>query len=112
MFLQFVNPKTGAPMPIGITTDENEVFNTQGWLLLPQTILAVLVEHEPIEHWQDGGDEYHRDKRTEEDNGSHWRPQRIVLYHHRQYAYRGGCRCKEDRAHAALASLEGGFLYR
>ena len=29
-FLQFVNPKTGAPMPIGITTDENEVFNTQG----------------------------------------------------------------------------------
>ena len=79
IFLQFVNPKTGAPMPIGITTDENEVFNTQGWLLLPQTILAVLVEHEPIEHWQDGGDEYHRDKRTEDDNGSHWLPQYIVL---------------------------------
>ena len=27
-------------------------------LLLPQTILAVLVEHEPIEHRQDGGDEF------------------------------------------------------
>ena len=59
IFLQFVNPKTGTPMPIGITTDENEVFNTQGWLLLPQTILAVLVEHEPVEYRQNGGDEHH-----------------------------------------------------
>ena len=28
---------------------------------------------------------------TEEDDGSHRRPQCVVLYHHRQYAYRSCC---------------------
>ena len=56
--------------------------------------------------------EYHRDERAEEHHGCHWRPQRVVLKHHWQYANRCRSRCKEYRTHTALARLEGSLSYR